>query len=220
MKHRFFKSILTAMAAVVVFAGCKPDEPEASRPTFLPVVAVVGEELEVIVAGDEYSDPGATASENGVTIDYTTDGAVDPNTAGVYTINYSATNSDGFSATATRTVIVLPEPFVEGSADISGKYVLAVNQRNATLNKIVDGAYLFSDAWGTGTTESGGPFPVPAYLFSTNGKDVFIPNYPTAFGYPITGNGTFLDNEMVITTVLIGANGGADLVRIRKWTKN
>lgn len=213
MKHRFFKSIITALAAIVVFAGCKPDEPEASRPTFLPVVAVVGEELEVIVAGDEYSDPGATASENGVTIDYTTDGAVDPTTAGVYIINYSATNSDGFSASASRTVIVLPEPFVEGSADISGVYKRAANGRLSTVTKIVDGAYTFSDAWGSATS-GGNPFPIFSYLFSTNGFDVSIPPYPTAFGADIEGVGTNDGAVMPIQTSLVGL-----ATRINTWNK-
>lgn len=201
------------MAAVVVFAGCKPDEPEASRPTFLPVVAVVGEELEVIVAGDAYTDPGATATENGATIEYTTTGAVDPNTAGVYIISYAAVNSDGFTASASRTVIVLPEPFVAGSADISGVYARAANGRLSTVTKIVDGAYTFSDAWGSATS-GGNPFPIFSYLFCTNGTDVTIPPYPTAFGVDIEGFGTNDGAVMPIQTSLVGL-----ATRVNTWNK-
>lgn len=71
--------------------------------------------------GTSYTEQGYKATLNGE--DYTsnvkTTGTVDSNQAGLYYITYSATNSDGFTVTATRTVAVC-DPAI--TTDISGTY--------------------------------------------------------------------------------------------------
>ena len=72
-----------------------------------PFITIRGDMNTVITAGSVYNDLGASAED---TIDgpvaVTTTGTVNPNTVGTYTLTYSATDSSGNTATATRTVVV------------------------------------------------------------------------------------------------------------------
>ena len=53
-----------------------------------------------------FADPGATASDSCAgALGVTTNSAVNPNAVGVYTVNYTATDPNGNSATNTRTVM-------------------------------------------------------------------------------------------------------------------
>lgn len=57
--------------------------------------------------GDVFSDPGATATNaSGTPVTVTTSGSVNTSVPGTYTLVYTATDSNGNTAQATRTVIV------------------------------------------------------------------------------------------------------------------
>ena len=65
----------------------------------------------------EYEEPGYTAILNGedVTDQVKVTTNLDINESGVYTIRYSIANADGFSSSASRTIIVLdPDDEIEG----------------------------------------------------------------------------------------------------------
>ena len=79
--------------------------------TTAPVITLTGASPLTLEVGDTYTDPGATATE-GVTV--TTEGTVDTNTPGTYTITYTATDAAGNTATVERTVTV----FVAGTLTI------------------------------------------------------------------------------------------------------
>ena len=74
--------------------------------TTAPVITLTGDStVNVELGSGTYTDAGAT-TDDGVTSVVTT-GTVDTNTAGTYTITYSATDAAGNSATqVTRTVVV------------------------------------------------------------------------------------------------------------------
>lgn len=76
--------------------------------TVAPAITVTGASTIEINLNDTYTDQGATASDavDG-TVTVTSGGAVDSTTAGTYTITYSASDSAGNVATATRTVTVV-----------------------------------------------------------------------------------------------------------------
>ena len=72
--------------------------------TTAPVLTLLGASSVSLEAGATYADAGAT-SDGGETV--TTTGIVDPNTVGVYTLTYSASDAGGNAATSvTRTVTV------------------------------------------------------------------------------------------------------------------
>jgi hypothetical protein len=70
----------------------------------VPVITLIGDNPYIVEKGSTYTDPGATAN-GGETVTINTS-ALDMTTLGTYTINYSATGTNGKTGTATRTVIV------------------------------------------------------------------------------------------------------------------
>ena len=78
--------------------------------TTAPVITIIGDNPMIIELGTTFSDPGATATDNyDSEVEVTSSGTVDANTVGSYSIEYTAIDSSGNSATATRIVEVEDE---------------------------------------------------------------------------------------------------------------
>lgn len=107
-----------SLLVVFILSGCERDlETEGVyRVTYFPTFEVVdGDQVVVSAPGDSFTDPGASASEDGVELEVTTrvsgrytgysgdaiGAAIDE-----YTFTYSAINGDGYPGTANRTVAV------------------------------------------------------------------------------------------------------------------
>jgi hypothetical protein len=111
-----------------------------------PIITVTGENPDTVSQGAVYSDPGATARDNGNNIEpviaYPTN--LDTSEAGPATITYTIEDAEGNSATATRTVNILDTeaPVIS----LRGANPLIINQGtntytepNATVTDNVDG---------------------------------------------------------------------------------
>ena len=96
--------------ALVALASCSKDTEGLTGITYYPVLELDGPIYDTAVAGTPFVEPGYTATLNGE--DYTSNVVLstkmDLNNPkpGYYSITYSATNSDGFSASAVRYVLV------------------------------------------------------------------------------------------------------------------
>lgn len=210
-----FKNIFIAsmLLSTMLFVGCSKEENETSKITYLPDIKLKGDNMVIVQLDGNYTEQGVDATINGVPVEYATQGTVNVNEIGVYVLKYLATNIDGFSSSVERTVIVA-EPFIPGSADLSGNYKRAANGRDSKVTKIVDGVYSISDAWGSAS--SGGlPLPVPAYLFCPDGVTITMPQVVTVFGR-MEGDGTFNGQQMSINTVLLDQGPFA---RVNVWVK-
>jgi hypothetical protein len=77
----------------------------------VPTITLIGSNPLSLVAGDTFTDPGATGSdvEDGPLTPVIT-GTVDTSTPDTYTLTYTVTDSNGASASTTRTVIVTAQP--------------------------------------------------------------------------------------------------------------
>lgn len=117
------KNILIALAigAVMTFTACDDDSTGGlTRITYYPELTLEGDATYYVDKGTEYVEPGYVATLNGedVTDQVIVSGTVDGNTSSIYTITYTIYNEDGFSSSATRTVIVLdPNDEIEGIYD-------------------------------------------------------------------------------------------------------
>ena len=79
--------------------------------TTAPVITLTGDATMSVEVGGAYSEAGAT-SDGGETV--TISGAVDVNTAGIYTVTYSASDAAGNAAVeVVRTVNVVDKRFLE-----------------------------------------------------------------------------------------------------------
>jgi len=143
-----------------------------------------------VTEGGTYTDGGATATLNGASTDFTTDGSVDVSTPGIYTLIYTAKNAQGFSATDWRMVVVVPtavanDPVVAAN-DFSGVYLRPANGITSTWGKVANGVYKVENPGG-----SSGP---GLYVVATNysGTTIEIPeqNAPD-FGQVSSTNATY-----------------------------
>lgn len=76
-----------------------------------PLLTLLGDSTVTLTAGDDYTEPGWTASDNvdGDLSDLVkVSGTVDTYTAGTYTLKYSVTDDAGNKAKANRTIVVEP----------------------------------------------------------------------------------------------------------------
>lgn len=205
---------------VLIFciAGCEKtetfnnteDKVGNSRVTKFPVFEMKGEEYVVLLKGGTYTEPGVKAFEGTTEIPVTTTGSVNTAVPGIYVLNYSAVNKDGFAANITRTVIVTPAPEVPGT-DLSGKYdYVGSSTFTATVTKLGNGAYITDNAW-SGLTV------IPMIFISLDGESVTVPEQTTGFG-AANGTGTYNTGTKRLVFVLNLTDAGV-LNSTRTWQR-
>jgi len=112
---------LTMIVGATLFTSCTADDTSA------PVITLTDDDaahnVVVYKSAANYTDPGATAtdSEDGEITPIVT-GTVDMNSAGDYTLTYTATDKAGNTATKTRTVSVDAAAYVQGNYTVSGTF--------------------------------------------------------------------------------------------------
>jgi hypothetical protein len=122
MKNICFVLVLIFLAALP--SGCEKNltSEGVSKQTWYVTFELTNGALVTSPKGTAFSDPGIKAMEGqtDVTSKVTVSGSVNTNAVGLYTLTYSATNVDGFSASVSRSVIVF-DPAAPAT-DISGNY--------------------------------------------------------------------------------------------------
>lgn len=205
MKHRFY--IVSALVMVVAFLyGCDDESTEGvSKVTFYAALTMNGEQWNSIPQGGSWTDPGVTAVEEGKNIEVQVAGdQVNPNVPGVYTIQYIATNKDGFPARAFRYVGVISPNVAD--VDISGDY-----KRNAGVGGVttvapvpgIPGLYTSSNVGGVATDEADESTTVRFYHYDTHRIDM---PYQLVQSSPFYGNLEEITEGTSFSWVVI--NGG------------
>ena len=148
------------------FTSCETeDTANVSDVTNYAVFELAGSDEVLLSKGDEYVEPGATATEAGDPVDVSTTissglfrgNAFDNTISDIYTVSYSAVNKDGFEASASRTLVVGESGDLE--TDLSGVYTSTIERNGvsgAATNDIhyvliwkkSDGVYEISDGIG------------------------------------------------------------------------
>ncbi len=220
MKLSSILLILTVMAAS--FSCNKKDDfnyPSGtvgiSKIIYFPNIAINGDRIMSIIEGSTFTDPGAKAILQGQTITYLTtyqvDGgstaSLDVNTPGVYTITYTAANSEGYTASDWRIVVVAPsgldaDPVVSKN-DFSGTYLRAATGVTSTWTKLATGVYKVENA--------GGSAGVGKYVVAVNysGFDIKIPmqNDPDFGGDVSSSDATYMPGPPATYTWIFYATG-------------
>ncbi len=117
---KYISTIAVALS-LLTLGACSKDTEGLTGITYYPVIELEGPINDIAVAGTPFVDPGYSASLNGE--DYTSQVKITTKMdfsnpqPGYYSITYSATNADGFSASAVRNVIV-----AENDDAVSGYY--------------------------------------------------------------------------------------------------
>jgi len=111
-----------------------------------PVVTLLGSNPTVVECHGTFIDPGATAQDacSGGPLIVSTNGSVNPNVPGGYTVNYVATNSSGSATTNSRTVTVVdttpPQVSLNGSNSITIECHTSFTDPGASATDVCAGA--------------------------------------------------------------------------------
>ena len=194
------------LSFLVVLSSCDKDEIHntdtkvgISDVTVYPTLTMAGNKYVSIVKGGTFTDPGVTAKEGTATLNVTTTGSVNKDQPGIYVLTYSATNKDGFAASTTRTVVVIPAHENAG-VDLSGKYDYVNGGTTSTVTKVAEGVYTTDNAWSAATT-------IPIIFVSTDGLTLSIPTQATPFG-TASGTGTYNPaTKRLVYTISIPSQG-------------
>jgi hypothetical protein len=182
MKKRY---VLLLAAFVTIIASCNKDpiisthdRVGISKVTYYPILTLTGNSIIAIANGTAYTDPGIKAEAAGAEVPVTTTGFVDVGKDAVYTLTYSATNADGYSASATRTVVVYTTASDAAANDLSGNYARTSNGSVATWTKIAPGVYtVFNPGGAPGTN-------LTVVAINPSGFNISIPEQLASDGSP------------------------------------
>lgn len=205
-------SILFFLIAMATSFSCNkkddfnypPGKVGISKITYFALLSLSGDQYMSVVQGQSFTDPGCTATVNGASVPVTTSGSVDINTVGLYVVTYSAVNADGYAASTSRTVAVLPSAETAG-VDISGSYYyVSTGANNSTVTKVAPGFYSTTNCWSSGTS-------IPILFICVDGANIIIPNQTTGYG-PVEGTGSLTPGgalTYVVSLLAYGINNSA-----------
>jgi hypothetical protein len=117
-----------------------------SKIVYFPSVTIKGDRVVAFTQGTTFTDPGVNATLNGKPATVVTSPTISSSTtAGVYTVTYTATNPEGYTASDWRYVVVVPtsavnDPVVAAN-DFSGTYLRAATGITSTWTKVSTGVY-------------------------------------------------------------------------------
>lgn len=141
MKNLRIIYLFTVLLAFT-FSGCQKEYEDLYRITYYPTFEMTGDEVIFNTFGSNFTDPGIKATEGGKDIPVTTvisgdffgGTSFNANATERYLFTYSATNSDGYEATASRLVYNVNSGNLVNS--LEGLYTATV-----VRNKVVSAQY-------------------------------------------------------------------------------
>lgn len=162
------KSIILALASFVValgFVGCKDVTSDGlTGITYYATMTMNGDSEIWISTGDSFEDPGCVTLLEGEEVEADVISDLDTSTPGIYTIKYSYTNVDGFSASASRTIYVAAAGeviesgiyYTTGNTTIAGsvvtsgcpEYVLALGDGVYYISELIGGYWSYYVGYG------------------------------------------------------------------------
>jgi hypothetical protein len=176
----FFSTMLAAICTVScnkqpVIAPANATTVGISKVIFYPAVSIIGDKIITITEGSAFTDPGVTAILNGKTTPVVTTPTISATTpAGVYTVTYTASNPQGYTASDWRYVVVVPASaladHVVAANDFSGTYLRAATGVTSTWTKISTGVYQIENAGGAATGVG-----LISVLVNFSGNNISIP---------------------------------------------
>jgi len=147
------KKLFYLFLAITVACSSGDDSSE-SNDTTPPVITLIGSANVSVTQGDNYTDEGATATDNvegDLTSSISVSGNVDTDIIGNYILTYSVSDSSGNSTSATRNVEV-----TEINPDLVGAWTTTFSDGNSTAVQVLtlnsDGTGSVDNEWDDGET--------------------------------------------------------------------
>jgi hypothetical protein len=146
------KFLLMSLVVMVIMSSCEKETENVSKEVKVsfPSIALNGDAVVKLAVGAPYTDAGAKLTDDisgAVTDIQPTSSNVNTAVPGLYVVNYSAANANGFEAAAGRIVAVTN---VTGTTDRSGTYLRTATGVNCIITKVSDGLYKVQNPGGAG----------------------------------------------------------------------
>ncbi|MDR2927494.1 MAG: DUF5011 domain-containing protein [Cytophagaceae bacterium] len=197
---KVYKYILGLSLSLLLFASCEKESEGVSRLTTYATLEMEGANLMLIQINSAYTEPGVSAFEGETEVPVVITGTVDTATKGVYVIQYSAKNSDGFSASTTRMVAVVAKM---PTTDLSGEYELVHATRTGTstigINDGILGYYHATESWWQA-------YPIPLDFVDMGDGTIIVLQGSSPYGAHY-GTGEILDDGQIKFTVTLANQG-------------
>lgn len=177
MMNKLWLNITGLFLVLILLPACEKDDLglSVSRETQFATFEMEGDQQMFVEVGTPFVDPGVKAFEGDAEVPVSVDGAVNSSETGLYTLTYSAVNSDGFPNTTRRLVFVRSSGILEN--DLSGQYQGAgFGSDVATVTRIAPGHYHIDRVLARGDLNIGADF------FQLDEKKIVIPAQPSRFG--------------------------------------
>jgi hypothetical protein len=230
---KIIKYKLIVIACIFFLAACEKDyDSFITKVTYYPEIEMLGEPLVFVPTGGSYDDPGAISTENGEEIETQVSSNVDYSTPGDYSIDYTAENTDGYTKTDSRRIIVYDSNV--SSEDISGTYVGDVVRNGSeaysgfpvTLTKVpdVDGVYTISD-WIAGFysdgRDYGASFKFIGYIQINSSNEVIELSMSNPWDAPFTDvAGSYASDTGLLSYIANWNPSGTNYAFVVDITKN
>lgn len=135
----------------ILYTSCKKDEvvSKVVKATY-PSIKVNGEKYVSLTVGQAYDDPGAVATDDitGATTNLMADySSLDVNEPGLYYMQYTAKNANGYITNVGRYIAVTN---FQDDFDLTGSYERTANGVIVNLTKVARGLYMTDDMGGAG----------------------------------------------------------------------
>lgn len=174
------KKLLILSSLILVFAACKKED-NVSKVVDVtyPEITLKGDKYITIDVNGSYTDEGATVFDDvtGTSSDIeATYSSLDPSTPGLYYMQYTAKNANGYITSVARYIAVTD--YADG-VDLSGVYERSSNGVQVNLLRMSRGLYMTDDMGGANINDAG-------YFVVINDTTIdFGPQYSETIGTEI-----------------------------------
>ena len=213
MKNNLKNLIL--ITSLFGFLSCNKEDELVSTivPEIYPDIVLTGDPVLAVTLGGSYTEAGAVAIDSSVTPPVVTVltpifNNVNTDTAGFYSVKYTAKTTNGFISNATRLVLVTD---FDPNVDLSGTYARVSNGQTATITKKGTGLYTTDNVGGVADNPS---YIYDVYFAQLNDSTIVVPTQPNALGGDITCEDVTLNvsiSDTVISWVVVGSGYGPAL---------
>ena len=184
---RMIKYILLISFVAAFFTSCDEDSTtDVSRVTFYPEFEMTGDQYYFIDMGSTYEEPGIAAYSGEDELDVTISGSVNTDSSAVYTISYTAVNSDGYKKTVNRYVIVKQGDLTATNfptGNFAGGYY---GDGTMTVTQTKPGIYECTDIFGYGA-----PYPTPGKYIDRGNGNMTVMETSSPFGGTLRSTGVY-----------------------------
>jgi len=215
MKKALIFLAIIFVCIAVGFVSCKKDNHDTTpTPTVdntPPVITLLGNDYDVVVykSSISYIDMGATANDNvDGNVSVIVAGTVKMDSAGNYTLTYTAHDAAGNIATKTRNVIVDAAPYISGNyshVDVIDGTPFAAQNETIMVSYIKNKIYFAKFAGYTDATPyaliSGSSFTIPSQTITCGS----LPQIPETF--VSTSAATFTATGFTVNYTITDVNG-------------